>query len=373
LRMGALLAYLLLLAATGMGAGAQALAPANLATPDVQATPGAWTLVVLPDVQSYSDSSANAPILRQMTQWIAQNKQPLNIQLVLQEGDIVYQNGVLLASQSSGDQNSARQWANAREAFTALDGVVPYIVVPGNHDYGVTNADNRETHLTRYFHPTDNPLTDFTQGGILLEMGPNAYGELTLENAAYTLTAPDGRKLLILALEFGPRQAAVDWANTVVQRPRYRDYTKVLLTHAYLYEDGTRFDWAAKGKEQSDSPHGYRGTNSDTHDGEELWNELVRKYPNFELVLCGHVGGDMVDYLVSKNDSGQDVHQLVFNAQFLPQGGQGWLRLLEFQPDGKTVHVRTYSPYFALDGDPATAQWRTGAADDFTFELTPAP
>ncbi len=176
---------------------------------------------------------------------------------------------------------------------------------------------------------------------------------------------------LILALEFGPRQAAVDWANAVARRPRYHDYTKLLLTHAYLYSDGTRYDWAAKGKAQSDSPHNYKGTNSDTNDGEELWNELVRNNENFELVLCGHVGDDMVDYLVSPNDFAQPVHQLVFNAQFLPQGGQGWLRLLEFQPDGKTVHVRTYSPYFALDGDAATAPWRTAPEDDFTFELTP--
>jgi hypothetical protein len=75
--------------------------------------------------------------------------------------------------------------------------------------------------------------------------------------------------------------------------------------------------------------------------------------------------------LKSRNDDGQDVHQIVFNAQFLPRGGQGWLRLLEFLPDGKTVHVRTFSPFFALDHDPTTAEWRAGPDDDFTFELSP--
>jgi hypothetical protein len=27
-----------------------------------------------------------------------------------------------------------------------------------------------------------------------------------------------------------------------------------------------------------------------------------------------------------------------------PSGGDGWLRLLEFQPDGRTIEVHDYSP-----------------------------
>lgn len=372
--MSALLAFLLAYVAAGIFNTTPAPdTPAAQAavTPGLPHTSGAWTMVVVPDVQGYSDHSEYAPIMYQMLDWIVANKEQLNTQLVLQVGDIVYQNGVLLAAQSSGDQNSAQQWANAKQAFSKLDGVLPYILVPGNHDFGISNADDRTTQFTKYFQLTDNPLNDFTQGGILAELGPNANGERTLENAAYEYCAPDGRQLLIFALEFGPRQAVVDWADAVAGKPRYRDYTKLLLTHAYLYHDGTRYDWATKGKAQDHNPHAYSGTNYDTNDGEELWNELVRKHPNFELVVCGHVAGDMVDYLASANDCGQDVHQMVFNAQFLPQGGQGWLRLLEFEPDGTTVHVRTYSPYFALDGDPATGAWRTGPEDEFTFQLTP--
>lgn len=373
--MSALLAFLLSVTVAGIfnsTPASDASSTRAAYTPDLPHAPGAWTMVVVPDVQGYSDHSEYAPIMYQMLDWVVANKEQLNTQLVLQVGDIVYQNGVLLAAQSSGDQNSAQQWANAKQAFAKLDGVLPYVLVPGNHDFGVVNAENRTTQFTHYFQLTDNPLNDFTQGGILAELGPNAAGERTLENAAYEFCAPDGRQLLILALEFGPRQAVVNWADAVAGNPRYSGHTKVLLTHAYLYPDGTRYDWATKGKAQDHNPHAYSGTNRDTNDGEELWNELVRKHPNFEMVVCGHVAGDMVDYLRSENDFGQGVHQMVFNAQFLPQGGQGWLRLLEFKPDGATVQVRTYSPYFALDGDPATSPWRTGPQDEFTFELTPA-
>jgi hypothetical protein len=41
---------------------------------------------------------------------------------------------------------------------------------------------------------------------------------------------------------------------------------------------------------------------------------------------------------------------MVFNAQALGggwygNGSEGWLRILEFLPDGKTVKVKTFSPF----------------------------
>jgi len=326
-------------------------------------------MVVIPDTQSYVDHSQNVFILNNMMDWIVADHERLDIALVLQEGDLVFQNGARLGTMVTGDQGSRQQWRNVSTAFHRLDGVVPYILALGNHDYGTTCAESRYTHFNEHFKPGGYHLTEPLFGGILAAMGPNAYGNRTLENAAYDFKAPDGRRLLVLSLEMGPRQAAVDWAKQTTNQAKYRDYTKLLLTHTYLYADGTRYDWASKGESQSNNPHSYKGIADDVHDGEELWNELVRVTPGMEMVFCGHVGGDMEDYLVSKNDFGENVHQIVFNAQFLPQAGQGWIRLLEFLPDGKTVHVRTYSPYLDEDGDPATAGWRTGAVDDFSFEL----
>jgi len=370
MRCSAISALSILLISLTASAAAQE-SPAPVPEPAELLAADSWTLVVLPDIQSYDDHSERYPILQEMMQWIAVNAAACNIALVLQVGDIVYQNGIPLASMGSGDQNSTGQWSNARRAFSQLNGVVPYIIVPGNHDYGITNADGRFTQFNDNFKPTDNPLVDPDRGGILAGLGPNAYGNPTLENAYYDFLAPDGRRLLFLALEWGPRQAAVDWANEVAGRAEYDSYTKVLITHAYLYADDTRYDWAHKGKSQSNNPHDYGGTKSDTNDGEELWNKLVKQHHRFELVFCGHVGGDQVGYLKSENIYGEDVHQLLFNAQFLPQGGQGWLRLLEFLPDGQTVHVRTYSPYFAGDGNATTDPWRIGPDDDFSFKLSP--
>jgi hypothetical protein len=76
-----------------------------------------------------------------------------------------------------------------------------------------------------------------------------------------------------------------------------------------------------------------------------LWTGLVSQQDNFEMVANGHFGGDELGYLQSTGLGGNQVHQLFFNTQFETQGGNGWIQLIEFLQDGKTVRVRTFSPY----------------------------
>ena len=88
--------------------------------------------------------------------------------------------------------------------------------------------------------------------------------------------------------------------------------------------------------------------------GKDFWDKFVSVSPNVVLVVCGHTGkpGDFEDavaYRVDKNTAGKNVHQMMFNVQISGggwegNGGDGWLRILEFMPDGKTVKVKTYSP-----------------------------
>jgi len=93
------------------------------------------------------------------------------------------------------------------------------------------------------------------------------------------------------------------------------------------------------------------------------WIIVVRKHPNMMIVISGHVrtGGPQGSYLASKGDRGNVVHQMMTDYQKLPSGGKGYLRLLEFLPDGKTVQVRTYSP--------VSKRLRKSKFEDFRFEL----
>lgn len=99
------------------------------------------------------------------------------------------------------------------------------------------------------------------------------------------------------------------------------------------------------------------------NDGEQLWRKLVSQHANIRLVVCGHALGDGVGLLTSEGKGGQRVHQLLVNFQANEEGGWGYLRLLEFSPDG-TVQARTYSPF--LD------RWKTDRQNQFRLEL-PGP
>lgn len=304
----------------------------------------AWSMVVMPDTQNYAKSAADKANLTLLTEWIRDNREAFKIQVVLQEGDIVNNNNT--NNPSSGDQTSTEQWQNVKQSFSVLDGHVPYILAAGNHDHGTTDAQNRQTFLNDYFQPSDNPLTDPAQGGILKgQMNP---GEL--QNAYYAFTAPDGRKMLIFSLEWEPRPATVAWANSIAALPEYADHTASMVTHGYLTGDNTRY---ANSRVLED------------HSGEELWQAFVSEHENFEMTFNGHHGGDGAGYLVSTGDEGNTVHQMFINTQFETHGGDGWIRIVEFLEDGTTVRVRTYSPLWDIH--------RTHSEYAFQFQISPLP
>src|SRR5688572_10722386 len=310
-----------------------ASAPVAPAIPAPPFTPGAWTLVVLPDTQYYSRKFPG--LFTAQTGWIVANRERLNVEYVVHLGDIT-------------DTNTEREWKFARDSMALLDGVVPYAMVPGNHDFGPKgNAATRETLLNQHF--------DFAQHAKQPTFG-GAMEEGKLENT-YHLFEAGGREWIILCLEWGPRDSTIAWANTVMGEHKGR--TGILVTHALVNNNDLRYDHTDKEHPQDYNPHQYK-TEGGVNDGEELWQELVRKQ-NFAITLNGHVLGDGTGYLVTANDAGKPVHQILANYQMRELGGEGYLRLMEFQPDGKTVRVKTYSP--VLD------RWMVEGDQQFEFVL----
>jgi len=284
---------------------------------------GAFTLVVLPDTQYYARSFPQHFMAQ--TQWIAAQQQARNIVGVLHLGDLT-------------DHNTPEHWQRAADAMAVLHGKVPYVVVPGNHDYSERGRCTDRTTLINDYFPVARFARQATLGGTY-DREPDR-----IENSFHLLSVK-GRRLLVLALEFGPRADVVRWANEVLHR--HPDWEAILVTHAYLYDDGTRYDWATKGAAQRWNPHSYpvaKSTGGDVSDGETLWRELVSRHENVILTFNGHVLGDGLARLTSQTSAGRDVHQLLVNFQMRANGGDGWLRLLEFQPDRTTVQVQDYSP-----------------------------
>ena len=282
-----------------------------------------FTIVVLPDTQKYAAANPDGYLLQ--TEWIAQNRAARKIACVLHLGDIT-------------DHNEPAEWELAVEAMQRLDGQVPYFMVLGNHDYSEKGAClDRTTRFNEYF-----PIAKYrklpTFGGVY-DREPDR-----LENS-YHLFSAGGRDFLALMLEFGPRNDVVRWANEVAAR--HRDRAAILVTHAYMYYDDSRYDWSKYGKAQSGSPHSYKiaaNTGGDVNDGEALWEKLVSQHENFIMTLNGHVGGDGLGRTATQTRAGRTVHQMLLDYQTKPLGGDGWLRVLEFRADGQTVDVCDYSP-----------------------------
>jgi hypothetical protein len=303
--------------------------------------PDAWSLVLIPDPQSYVKYERNHGVLHLMMSWIKENTKALNTQMVLCTGDLVEQNGLITTEGRKANQNSTQQWTAVRNAFGLLDNHVPYILATGNHDYGYVSAEYRSTQYDKYFAPEQNVLNQ----AALREMGPSLNGESTSVNAVYEFTPVKSRKILVMVLEFGPREEVVEWAKHIVDLPKYENHEVILLTHVYLDR-----------KSQHIIDQGYKM--EDTNYGKALFEKLVQPSKNIRMVFSGHIGApDDFDghlgYREDKNAAGKTVYQMTFNAQAMGggwygNGGDGWLRYLEFSPDGKTVKVKTFSPLFAI-------------------------
>lgn len=91
--------------------------------------PKNFTIVVLPDTQFYSKKYPE--LFYNQTEWIVENKENLNIKIVLHLGDIV------------DNCEETKEWEIADKAMGILEGEVPYTVLQGNHDF----CDNYEKYF----------------------------------------------------------------------------------------------------------------------------------------------------------------------------------------------------------------------------------
>ena len=258
-----------------------------------------YTIIVLPDTQYYSEH--HPEIYYAQTAWIVENISDRNTIFVSHLGDIVQNNDYF-----------EEEWVVADLAMQTLDGQVPYGILPGNHDMQFGgNADFYEAYFP------ESRFNEFSWFG----------GSFNKNRNNYQLLSQGDEHYVILNLQYCPPDSAIDWANTVLAE--YSDRKAILTTHSLLRENGTRVGHCQK---KSD------GDNS----GFDIWRKIVRQNPNIFLTLSGHIPGaarrvDEVD--------GRVVYQLLSDYQDMKNGGEGYLRIMTFQPNRDTIQVTTYSPY----------------------------
>ena len=335
---------------------------------------GSFSMIMVPDPQSYVKFAANQPLFDLQTAWIAQNIKRLNIKAALFTGDMVEQNNKLISAplpnEYNGDQTSRQQWEAISRGLARLDNRLPYIACQGNHDLGYIAAEYRYSMMPDYIYPERNMAFEKT----LVSTGANYEGIHTMENAAFEFHDKAWGDLLVISFEFAPRDEALDWARQLIESDRFVNHKVIILTHSFLATNGERI-----------VEEGYKLTPRNW--AQAVWDKLIYPSKNIKMVLCGHTGnppkikdGEKVNYQpttcyrVDKAADGHEVVQMMFNSQngdgsWNGNGGDCWLRILEFRPDGKTIGVRTFSPLFAQSRLTKHLAWRTDAYDQYLLTI----
>jgi hypothetical protein len=272
-----------------------------------------FTIVVLPDTQRYSCGrrcASDPAIFKAQTKWIVDKKDLLNVVYVAHEGDIVQ------------NPDKKNEWENASAAMSLLEDPVttelkdgiPYGVVPGNWD-----------------HPDANYNIYF---GISRFEGRRYYGGHYAENNNnnYVLFSASGLDFIVINIDYYPNSDIIEWTDATLKKHRRR---RAIIVSHHILSDGLR------GGNDFADPSIY---------------ESLKDNPNLFLMLCGHIPGEerRVDIF-----NGNTIHTLMANYQSRDNGGDGWLRILQFSPDTNEIRVKTYSP--TLD------QYETDEDSQFTL------
>src|SRR5690606_35293408 len=106
------------------------------------------------------------------------------------------------------------------------------------------------------------------------------------------------------------------------------------------FDDDTRMDHLAGEYNGSPYSYGTAGLAGGTNDGGDIWRNLVSLHPNTVLVMSGHITGE--GRLSSETPYGNVVHQMLIDYQGRPNGGAGYLRLIELFAGSDLMRFRTY-------------------------------
>ncbi len=331
------------------------------------------TVVALPDTQKYSedldpnpagfppiyDPQGTAHFFGAQTRWIVDQALPRGIDYVVHLGDIV-EHG-----------NDTVQWNRAKEAMNKLHPDpatnwqgVPYGTCMGNHDnhdphdWPNVPEDITGDRYLEYF----SPAHDYTPGNSYSRQSWWAGHSSSGLSNAQIVQADNGEQVLFLNLAIDSPQPELDWAQLVVKA--HQDKPAVVSTHRYLYD--FRLLQGRYGDGAIGTPGSYAQTGLADEQyavnavfPEQLWQDFISKNRNIFMVLSGHCHGQY--HQVSTNDAGLPVIEVLTDYQDGPNGGNGFLRIMDLDLEAGEIHFQTYSPVTGMN--------RSVLANDFLETL----
>ena len=303
--------------------------PTPVATSTPTPTPTSVTsfaIAVLPDTQFYSRYAtleenlqfsrkySSEPYAAQ-TRWIADNAAKYNIPFVIHLGDVVDQ------------VRKPDQWKVADAAMRTLESSrVPYSILAGNHDVlqdleyrdatSQTSGTDAQRTLTNEpylsWFPAARARAQTTFGG----RDPTGFHE-------YHVFEAQGVKFMVLSLSWRISDAGIAWARGVIAANP--TLPVILSNHQLLNID-----------KDGKSP-------LETEYGKMLWEKLIRDNDQIFMTLNGHHHG--AARLSKTNTFGNVVEEMVVDYQMAYQGGNGLMRLYEFDFTNNRIDVVSFSPW----------------------------
>ena len=278
--------------------------------------PGAYSMIVVPDHQVMADYYPDK--LNDMYQWIADNREKENIQIVMNVGDMADHCGY------------RSEWVASKNAIDILPADLPFIAAPGNHDYDYNSGmGNREAlKLMNEFFPMskfENYATEF--GAYSRDVGVE-------DNVANTWQAfeVNGNKYLIIALEYNAANDVLAWAGEVADT--HPNHQVIMITHAYLCRYG--------------QISGERRGNTDPsakNNCIEVWDKFVSQHKNIVMTFSGHTFSRYIVRRTNTGIYGNQVQQFLMDAQVADVWGKGlgMIGILRFNEDGTLCSISYYS------------------------------
>lgn len=282
-----------------------------------------FSFVWMSDTQYYSRTYPY--IYQEIVKWIADHKEDNKIKYVIHTGDIV----------DIADQEY--QWIEADKDMKVLeDAKIPYGVLAGNHDVGHQNNDY--SYYSKWFGEDrfkDQPT----------------YGESYENNKGhYDLISSNGNDFIIVYMGWGYGDKEIDWINEVLKK--YPNRKAILNFHEFMLVSNNRAPMA-----------------------EKVFERVIKPNKNVIAALSGHYHDAelKVDAIDDNNDGVADrnVYQMLADYQGAPEGGLGYIRLMQFDMAHGKINMKTYSPH--LDDynyyDPAEYPGK----DEFSIDLNLQP
>ena len=338
----------------------------------------AFTIGVLSDTQNYVDVTKSQPesteVFNAQTQYLADNKNTLNLVFVTHVGDVVQNGDGTNGTEGDESYGGSLEWDRAYSAMAVLaDAGVPFGMSPGNHDYDNYKYETGSRPLVsdvmwkRYFGSDSAFFSLKTWYG-------GASDSLTYSPgiSSYQTFVAGGKKFLHISLEMEAGDDALAWAQGVIDA--HNGFATIITTHENLNPPANTDDSAPLVVPAPRTGDSYlNGSPAGWNDAQNLWDKFLSKNDQIFMLICGHASGSAVDGVskaenirIDNNEAGHPVYQILTdyqnNTSGGSSGGDGWLRLMTFDMEANTIHFSTYSP--TLD------KW-AGQNGEWTFNQHP--